>query len=85
MKAKKRTIKVDTLYGPYTAVLENEPDMGGYMISVPKRRDVISWGKNLAHAKKMAKEAIECSVEGEVLIMAEEEGAIAIRKQRLTA
>jgi hypothetical protein len=33
----------------------------------------------------MAKEAIECSVEGDVLVAAEKEGMVAIRKQRVTA
>jgi len=85
MKLAKKKIKVVTHYGPYVAVLEPEPDMGGYMITVPKRRDIVSWGKNLAHAKRMAKEAIECSVEGGVLVAAEKEGAIAIRRQRVVA
>ena len=85
MKFAKRKISVVTDYGPYIAVLEPEPDMGGYMITVPKRRDVISWGKSLAHAKRMAKEAIECSVEGAVLIAAEKEGCIAIHRQRVAA
>lgn len=78
---KKIEIKVETLYGVFQVVLEPEPDMGGYMVSVPKRPDVVSWGKTLSHARRMAKEAIECSVEGEVIIAAEKEGAIAIRKQ----
>lgn len=85
MKVAKRQLVISTPYGPYKIVLEPEPDMGGYMITVPKRPDVISWGENLAHAKRMAKEAIECSVEGEVLIAAEKEGVIVMRKQRLVA
>ena len=85
MKAEKKQLIITTPYGPYKVVLEPEPDMGGYMITVPKRPDVISWGKNLAHAKRMAKEAIECSVEGSVLIAAEKEGIISLRKQRVVA
>lgn len=81
----KQKIQISTKYGPHTAVLEPEPDMGGYMVTVPKRPDVVTWGKNLAHAKQMAKEAVECSIEGDVLIAAEKEGVIAIRKQKVTA
>ena len=81
----KKKYSIKTKYGVFDSVFEREPDMGGYMIIVPKRKDVFSWGKTLAHAKKMAKEAIECSVEGDVLIAAEKEGAIAFRKQRLAA
>ena len=78
---KKIEIKVETLYGTFQTILEPEPDMGGYMITVSKRPDVVSWGKTQAHARRMAKEAIECSVEGEVLISAEKERVITIRKQ----
>ena len=53
------------------------------MIIVPKRKDVFSWGKTRT-MQKMAKEAIECSVEGDVLI-GRERRAIAFRKQRLAA
>lgn len=75
---------VKTLYGEYKVTFELEPDMGGYMIMVPKRPDVISWGKTKAHALRMAKEAIECSVEGEMLINFEKEGIVTIKKQRLS-
>lgn len=85
MKAKKIKIEVKTLYGVFKVILEPEPDMGGYIITVPKKSDVISWGKNLAHAKRMAKEAIECSIEGDILIAAEKEKAITIRKQQIHA
>ena len=80
---KKQTIEVKTSYGLYKVRLEPEPDMGGYLITAPKRPDVVSWGKNLAHAKRMAKEAIECSVEGEVVIAAAKEGVVTLRKQAL--
>lgn len=76
MKAKKLKIEVKTLYGVFKVTLEPEPDMGGYIITVPKKSDVISWGKNLTHAKRMVKEAIECSIEGDILIAAEKEKAI---------
>mgnify|MGYP001597132492 CR=1 FL=1 len=85
MKTKKIKIEVKTLYGVFNVILESEPDMGGYIITVPKKSDVISWGKNLTHARRMAKEAIECSVEGDILIAAEKEKTITIRRQRIHA
>ena len=84
-KERKIKTEIDTEYGKCSIVLEPEKDMGGYMVTAPKRPDVITWGKTLAHAKRMAKEAIECSVEGDVLIAAEKEGIVAIRKQRVMA
>ena len=86
MKKEKRIkAEIGTDYGKYSIILGPEKDMGGYMVTAPKRPDVITWGKTLAHAKRMAKEAIECSVEGDVLIAAEKEGIVAIRKQRVIA
>lgn len=82
---RKLRTEVDTDYGVFSIVLEREPDMGGYMVTVPKVSDVITWGKNLTDAKCMAREAIECSVEGDVLIAAEKEGLVTLRKQRAHA
>ena len=86
-RTKKIKAEVDTEYGRYAVVLESEPDMGGYMVTVPKRPAAITWGKNQAHAKRMAKEAIECVVEGEILIAAEKEGFVSLHrsKQRVAA
>ncbi len=80
---KKLIIKTD--YGEFSCIFEPEPDMGGYMVTAPKKADVITWGKNLSHAKKMAKEAIECSVEGDVLIAAEKSGLVVIKEQKAIA
>ena len=85
-KAEKRIrTEVKTDYGVFSVVLEHEPDIGGYMVTAPKVADVVTWGKNLAHAKRMAREAIECSVEGEVLIAAEKEGLVSLRKRHAYA
>ncbi len=84
-KVKKIKAEIVTDYGMYAIVLEPEPDMGGYMVTAPKRPDVVTWGKTQAHAKRMAREAVECSVEGDVLIAAEREGLVAIHKQRALA
>ncbi len=37
---------------------------GGYMVVVPSLPGVITYGKTLREARKMAKEAIECHLEG---------------------
>ena len=84
-KAKKIKSAIKTTYGEFVITLEREPDMGGFMVRVPKKSDVVTWGKTKSHALRMAKEAIECSVEGDVIIAAEREGIIAIRKQRVLA
>ena len=78
----KKIYTIKTKYGSFRCVFELEPDMGGYMITVPQKPDVISWGKTMAHAKKMAKEAIECSVEGDIIIAAEKRGEISINRRR---
>ena len=74
----KRQVKTD--YGVFEVALEREPDMGGYMVTVPKVSDVVTWGKTRQEAERMAKEAIECSLEGEILIAAEKKGAVTIHK-----
>jgi predicted RNase H-like HicB family nuclease len=76
----KATIK--TKYGPFVAVFEPEPDMGGYMVTIPRIPSAFSWGKNLAHAKKMGIEVIECAIEGDVLLAAEKAGRISLAKGR---
>ncbi|MEK9209323.1 MAG: type II toxin-antitoxin system HicB family antitoxin, partial [Patescibacteria group bacterium] len=43
----------------YEPVLE-----GGYQIIVPALPEIISFGRTLNEARKMAKEAIECVLEG---------------------
>ncbi len=84
-KIQKIKTAVKTNYGEFAIILKTEPDMGGLMVTVPKKPDVVTWGKTQSHAKRMAIEAIECSVEGDVLIAAEKDGVIAILKQRAVA
>lgn len=43
-------------------VLQEEPE-GGFTVVVPSLPGCITFGRNLAHAKKMAKEAIELYLE----------------------
>lgn len=37
---------------------------GGYQIVVPAIPEIISFGRTLSEARKMAREAIECALEG---------------------
>lgn len=62
MNKKLRTAYVQTQYGRYRCILEPD-ERRGFIVTVPGLDGVITWGKNIAHAKKMAKEAIELCIE----------------------
>ena len=72
----KKTAVIKTRYGLFTAVFEPETDMGGYVATAPKVQGAVSWGKNLAHAKKMIAECIEGAVEARVISDAVKEGSV---------
>ncbi|MBM3260919.1 hypothetical protein FJY93_00705 [Candidatus Kaiserbacteria bacterium] len=80
-RAKKIKTEVQTDYGLFAVVLESEPDMGGYMITVPKVPPVITCGRNITHAKEMAREAIELTLETQTLHAAEQAGRIKFTKK----
>lgn len=67
---------VKTKYGSFKAVFEPETDMGGYVATAPKVQGAVSWGKNLAHARKMIAECIEGMVEARVIAEAVQEGNV---------
>ncbi|MFY9463386.1 MAG: type II toxin-antitoxin system HicB family antitoxin [Candidatus Sungiibacteriota bacterium] len=77
----KKTAVVKTRYGLFTAVLEPEPDMGGFVVTAPKMQGAVSWGKNLTEAKRMIVEAIEGLVEVGIIADAAERGAIRFTAQ----
>jgi len=81
----KKTAIVKTQYGFFKVVFESETDMGGYVATAPKVQGAVSWGKNLTHAKKMIAEAIECAIEGEIILTAAKAGQVTIRKQKIPA
>ena len=87
MKKHEKKIKagVATAYGSFEIVLAREPDMGGYMVTVPNVPAAITWGKSVAHAKEMAREAIELSLETKTLISAAREGRIKFTKKVLSS
>jgi len=74
-KSGRKYIEVKTRYGKHISVLE--PDEAGYTVTVPGLTGVVTWGKNVEQAKKMAKEAIELCVE----CLAEERIAETIRRR----
>lgn len=57
----KKYIEIKTRYGTHTSALE--PDEKGYVVTVPGLPGVVTWGRDVEHAKKMAKDAIELCVE----------------------
>ena len=57
----KKSVVVKTKYGEHRIILEK--DERGYMVTAPGLKGVVTWGKNIAHAKEMAKEAIELCIE----------------------
>lgn len=71
-----KTAIVKTKYGPFKVVFEPETDMGGYVVTAPKVQGAVSWGKNLAHAKKMITECIEGAIEARVIAEAVHEGNV---------
>jgi antitoxin HicB len=46
----------------YRVILQKEPE-GGYTVLVPALQGCITYGNDIEHAKKMAKEAIEGYIE----------------------
>ncbi len=75
-KISKKTVVVKTRYGSFMAVFEPEADMGGYVVTAPKVRGAVSWGKNLSQAKKMMAECIEGAIETRVISEAVKEGDV---------
>ncbi len=59
MKRRQYTIK--TRFGAHVCVFEK--DTKGYLVVAKDIKGVVTWGKNIAHAKAMAKEALELMIE----------------------
>lgn len=53
---------IRTSYGDHLSIFEPD-EKKGFIVTVPGLPGVVTWGKNIAHAKKMAREAIELCVE----------------------
>ena len=75
---------IKTKYGSFECVFEPAKDLRGYVVEAKGISGAITWGGNLAEAKKMAKEVIEGAIEARVVDMAERKGIVQIkRKSRL--
>lgn len=48
----------------YTVILDPDPEEGGYTVTVPALPGVVTQGETVEDAIAMAKEAIQCHVEG---------------------
>jgi len=72
--SKKIKIHIQTQYGIFDVIIER--DGKDYLVSIPRYPEVVTFGNSLAHAKRMAKEAIEVSIEGDVLMRAKRAGDI---------
>jgi antitoxin HicB len=57
MKTRKKRVRA------YTAFFEAN-EHGGYTVMVPTLRGLVTEGKDLDHARAMAKDAIRCYIEG---------------------
>lgn len=58
---KKKEIIVKTRFGAHVCLFD--PDERGYVVTAKDVPGVVTWGKNLLEAKKMAKEALELMIE----------------------
>jgi predicted RNase H-like HicB family nuclease len=78
MSKQKITYSIKTNYGTFLCVFEPEVDMGGYTATALEVQGAVTWGKSLAHAKRMIVEAIEGVIETRVLARAEKEGTVRV-------
>jgi predicted RNase H-like HicB family nuclease len=63
---------IKTKYGSFSCIFEPEKDMGGYMVVAKGAAGAISWGKDMAEARRMIVESIEVCIEGELIIATRE-------------
>ncbi len=76
----KKTEIIKTKYGSFSCVFEPEKDMGGYMVVAKGASGALSWGKDMAEARRMIVESIEVCIEGELIIASREAQDIILRK-----
>ena len=58
----KKSLYITTDYGSHLVAIEPD-ERHGYVVTAPALPGVITWGKNLTHAKEMVREAIELCIE----------------------
>ena len=57
-----KKLYVHTQYGDHLCVFEQD-EKSGFIVTVPGLHGVVTWGRNITHAKEMAKEAIQLCIE----------------------
>lgn len=62
-----KSLFIQTNYGSHLVTIDPD-ERHGYIVIAPALPGVITWGKNLTHAKEMAREAIELCIESLVPI-----------------
>ncbi len=55
--------KITTTEYAYTVLYEPIPE-GGYQVTIPLLPGVITYGRTIEEARKMARDAIQCYIEG---------------------
>ena len=80
----KKTLTIKTKYGIFKCVFEPEKDMGGFTVEARGVPGAITWGKNLAEAKRMIVEAIEGAIDAQAIASAEKKGIIQIKNHSHT-
>lgn len=78
----KKTLVIETAYGSFQCVFEPEKDMGGFMAQARGVQGAVSWGKTLAEAKRMIREAIEGAIEAGIVANADRQGIFRVRSDR---
>jgi predicted RNase H-like HicB family nuclease len=58
-----KKVKVQTLYGVYECNFSSDSKEPGYTVTVPTLRGIVTEGRTLPEAKRMAREAIELHCE----------------------
>ena len=61
-KERSQRLYIHTQYGDHLGIFEPD-EKRGFIVTVPGLPGVVTWGKSIAHAKKMAQEAIELCIE----------------------
>ena len=78
----KKIATIETAYGSFRCIFEPEKDMGGYAVEARGVQGAVSWGKTLAEAKRMIREAIEGAIEAGIVAKADRQGVFQVRSGR---
>lgn len=90
MRVKKLALSIETKRGTYEAIFRWDVKDKAYIVNVPSLSGVVTFGKNLKDAKRMAKDAIELYCEyliedGNIIIDDQEKAVGNIPHSRIIA